>query len=337
MNSISVKSESHKEKVIVITTINDITKAVQKFREVLPDWKILLVGDKKSVNIETDDVGIEFLSVDNQVNQPFSILEHLPYNHYVRKNVGYLYALMNGAKSVYDTDDDNIPYADWDFPSFSIEEELVSGNKFFNAYKPFTNSFIWPRGYPLDEIQTDSTCSIEKVSSKVGVWQGLADLDPDVDAIFRLLFSGDITFEKRSPLVLDQGVYCPFNSQNTLWHRDMLPYAYLPSTVTFRFTDILRGYIAQRGLWAHGMKLGFTQASVYQERNAHDLMKDFSSEIPCYTQIKELVDILDSLVLSDDWRNNLLVIYQSLSEAGIVEKEELPIVEAWVNDINKWL
>lgn len=325
------------KKTIVITTINDLTKAVAKFREVAPEWNILLIGDKKSVPIKSSDELVRFISVEEQNELPLKLKEFLPFNHYVRKNLGYLYALMNGAVSIYDTDDDNIPYDDWAFPDFNNSARLVKNAKYVNAYSFFTEEHIWPRGFPLNEIAKSPQYDESNERVEVGVWQGLADLDPDVDAIFRLVMPAEITFNKSPPIVLDKSVYCPFNSQNTLWHRDMLPYAYLPATVTFRFTDILRGYVAQRCLWEHGKHLGFTAASVYQERNDHDLMKDFESEIPCYTQITNLVSCLDSLSLTNDPSDNLVKVYSELTNLGIVSKDELPMIKAWVADISRCL
>ncbi|VDM75263.1 unnamed protein product [Strongylus vulgaris] len=40
----------------------------------------------------------------------FRLLSVSPENSYTRKNIGYLYAIKNGAKWIYDTDDDNKPY-----------------------------------------------------------------------------------------------------------------------------------------------------------------------------------------------------------------------------------
>lgn len=34
-------------------------------------------------------------------------MSHLPWNAYSRKNVGYLWAIQHGARTVYETDDDN--------------------------------------------------------------------------------------------------------------------------------------------------------------------------------------------------------------------------------------
>ncbi len=324
-------------KTIIITTINKKTNAISDFEKLLKGWHIILVGDKKSHHIE-DTSSLTYLSLKKQNELGFVLNELLPYNHYVRKNLGYLFALKNGALSIYDTDDDNAPYKEWSFPSFEIKNTLsINGSKYYNVYNNFTDELVWPRGFPLSLISRKQEFSQTIGDHSVGIWQGLADKDPDVDAIHRLVFDKEIVFDKNPPLVLAQGCYCPFNSQNTLWHREMIPYAYLPATVTFRFTDILRGYIAQRCIWEHGKILGFTQATVYQNRNEHDLMKDFNSEIPCYTEIEKVVGILDSLSLKNDFENNLITIYNALFKHNIVKELELDLVNRWIMDLKKVL
>jgi len=280
------------KKFIIITTINKKTRAIKKFAN-FKDWQIVLVGDKKSKKIKSND-NVTFLSVEDQQKLKLKLLKHCPYNHYARKNIGYLYAIKMGAEIIYDTDDDNIPYDNWKFPDFKTGKHLTCDNKFFNIYKYFTDEKVWPRGYPLDEINKISKIKIEDRSSKkikIGAWQGMADTEPDVDAIFRLTENKKIIFEKKEPITLNKKIYCPFNSQNTLWNREVFPYLYLPSTVSFRFTDILRGYIAQRLFWEDGYNLGFTKATVYQERNVHNLMDDFKGEIPVFLQTKKLIKL----------------------------------------------
>lgn len=296
------------------------------------DWHIVLVGDKKSKFIESSE-RLTFLSVLEQKKLGYQFVEHCPYNHYARKNIGYLYAIQQGADVIFDTDDDNRPYSHWSLPDFIGYDQVETKTRFINAYSFFTKELIWPRGFPLDEIQADSVRSIKKTKkSEVGVWQGLADKEPDVDAIFRLIFDKYISFEHHPPFILPKNVYCPFNSQNTFWAHIAFPYLYLPSEVGFRFTDILRGYIAQRLFWTDNLHLGFTKATVYQERNQHNLLSDFSDELDCYMNIKPIVNMLDSLILDDEPTRNLELVYNELTRQGFVPAEEKKRLLAWMSD-----
>lgn len=323
------------QKNIVITTINPKSKAIDRFSELLPAWHITLIGDKKSIHIN-DEKNIHFLSVDEQKQLPYETITATPFNHYSRKNIGYLFAMETGAETIYDTDDDNIPYPDWSDLAFEHTTYTESTSDYLNVYKLFSDEHIWPRGYPLDEIKVDADIKTHTSPIKIGAWQGLADEDPDVDAIYRLVMGKEITFKKSEPVVLGKKLYCPFNSQNTLWHKSSFPLLYLPSTVSFRFTDILRGYIAQRLFWEQDRHLGFTKATVYQERNEHNLMKDFTDEITCYTEVKKVVDILNNLELGANHSKSLEKVYAALLEHNIVQKAEMERLYALLRDVEKY-
>jgi|Deesub1362B_J571_1020462.scaffolds.fasta_scaffold02604_2 hypothetical protein len=323
-------------KYIVITSINDLTEAVRKFAEI-EGWHVILVGDKKTPPIEKHpNPNITFLSIEEQRKMGFKLYNFCPFNHYSRKNLGYLYAIKQGAKFIADTDDDNIPYEFWgrDISNEPCSIEIVSEPKLVNVYKFFTDEFIWPRGFPLSLVSDKFTPKMSRMhNQRIGVWQGLADGNPDVDAIYRLVIGKLVKFKERTPIALDRGVYCPFNSQNTIWSREAFPYLYLPSTVNFRFTDILRGYIAQRGMWEINLKLAFTSALVYQDRNEHNLMSDFIDEIPCYTQVDNVIGILDKVVLTGYPEDDLRKIYELLFRAGIIKRVELDGINAWIEDL----
>ena len=169
---------------------------------------------------------------------------------------------------------------------------------------------------------------------EVGIWQGLADNDPDVDAIYRLTNGEACFFETAEPLVLSRGTLCPFNSQNTAIRSGLFALLYLPASVTFRFTDILRGLVAQPIMWAAGYQLGFTEASVVQERNPHDLMEDFSSEIPMFLRGRDVIGLVtDAIDQGSTVESNLLSAYRALTKEGLVAASELPVLEAWLADL----
>jgi len=319
------------DKAIIITTINDRTEAIRRF-ELISGWNIILVGDRKTPEIHSTKQRI-YLSLAAQHELGLKYPDLCPTDHYCRKNVGYLYAFQQGATVLADTDDDNIPYESWCEKELYCATRIKSNNEFANVYRHFTNELIWPRGFPLDHIRDSQDYTLLNKPTRIGVWQGLADGDPDVDAIHRLLFSTSLKFTKHTDVCLDKWTYCPFNSQNTQWAPGTAELMYLPSTVTFRFTDILRGYVAQRLLWEMGLHLGFTSATVYQERNAHDLMRDLKDEIPCYISVHNVVEILNSLALTGDPASDMRAAYSALYDLDIVGKDELPLLDAWLEDI----
>ena len=322
-------------KSIVITTIFPPTKAVHEFaaRE---EWQLIVAGDQKTP-AGWNCGNARFLSAQIQEERGFRLSEALPWNHYCRKMIGYLEAMQLGAEYIVDTDDDNIPKPNWSFPEMDgVYETTVEHAGFINVYKAFTAMQIWPRGFPLELVtqpEAQQAAGAQKLV-RVGIWQGLADGDPDVDAIYRLIDNEPCYFNEREPLVLGRGTLCPFNSQNTLFVRDLFPLLYLPAHVTFRFTDILRGLVAQPILWEADYLLGFTSATVVQERNPHDYLKDFKSEIPCYLLTHKVVEAVSGAVRGgSSVCDNLYNAYEALLRHDIVKPEEMGTLTAWLEDV----
>jgi hypothetical protein len=322
---------------IIITSIFAPTEAVTKFSR-LSDYQLVVAGDRKSPT-DWEAPGVTFLSVADQEAAGFRLSEKLPFNHYGRKMMGYLHAIKAGAQVIIDTDDDNIPYEGWTFPATEGVFDTAPADKgFVNIYKNFTSHHIWPRGYPLDLIlNQDHNLKEDELTpqeAKIGIWQGLADSDPDVDAIYRLVDNTEIFFDKRAPIVLPEGTLCPFNSQNTLVRSELFPLLYLPAYVTFRFTDILRGLVAQPIMWAHGYRLGFTEATVIQVRNPHDYVKDFESEIPCYLHPNHVIAAVQRAISpTNSVSENLRLSYAELAKENIVTQQEIELLDLWLADV----
>ena len=317
---------------IVITTIFPPTTAVRTYAS-MKGWSLVVVGDKKTPDPWFCDRA-EYLSANAQSALAFELSRALPWNHYCRKMLGYLLAARRGAGIIVDTDDDNTPKSNWGFPGFDGEFEIVTGRGFVNIYRYFTSQHVWPRGLPLHEITKSEPKSGDSAVARIGVWQMLADGDPDVDALYRLAIGRDVWFQERAPVVLDSGMWCPFNSQNTAFRKELFPLLYLPSTVSFRFTDILRGWVAQPIMWQYNFRLGFGMATVVQDRNSHDLLRDFESELPMYLMPTETFESLQmAAARGKNVRESLRECYEELLRLKIVRKEELETLELWLNDL----
>jgi len=103
-------------------------------------------------------------------------------------------------------------------------------------------------------------------------------------------------------------------------------------------TDIWRSFIAQRCLWEFAEGIVFHGPEVDQERNVHNLMRDFSDEVPGYLQNARIADILQGLALKPGATSvgeNLIFCYEALIEAGIFPAEEKSLVSAWVADLRQ--
>jgi STELLO glycosyltransferases len=326
-----------REKAIVVTTIQLPTAGVRRLTELRPDWFFVVVGDR-ATPVDWHWPGVEYLSMEAQQGLG-EFARALPPNHYARKNLGYLQAMRRGAEVIYETDDDNLPY---DHLLATVERQ-VSGPSceqqgWVNVYRHFTDMRVWPRGFPLELLNAAFQVKLAtRPRAKVvcPIQQFLADGDPDVDAIFRLTQSQVIRF-RPGTLILGPGSYSPFNSQNTIWWEEAFPLLYLPGHVPFRMTDIWRSYVAQTCLYRAGHYLAFREATVFQDRNAHDLLRDFRDEVPGYLNNQRIMKILEALDLSrapQDMVENLRLCYRALVRSGIMVEAELPLVDAWLREV----
>ena len=284
--------------------------------------------------------GCDFYDIARQEDLDLRLAATLPKRHYARKNLGYLLAMRQGAPFLVETDDDNFPKPSfWGARSLKSSARRIEHQGWVNVYGYFTERLIWPRGLPLDAIRIPPPPLEEAaiVDLDCPIQQGLADDNPDVDAIFRLTLPLPVRFERPARVALAPGAWCPFNSQNTTWFREAFPLLYLPSHCNFRMTDIWRSLIAQRIAWEYGWTVLFHEPTVRQERNQHSLMDDFQDELPGYRQNRRIGEELANLSLQaagpEAMAESLLRCYEALVRIAVVGAAELPLVEAWLVDV----
>jgi hypothetical protein len=314
---------------IIITSINEPTTAIEEYSR-LQDWHTIVVSDVKSTQYKYYNT--TFLTIEDQNKLGFKSIETTPYNHYSRKNLGYLYAIKNGANLIYDTDDDTIPYDFWNSREFKCNK-LISGDKYINPYSLFTKEKVWPRGFDLSYINKETNYIKENKNSKIGVWQGVIDGDSDFDAIYRLTVDKHVTFNIEEDVAIKENCYTPFNTQSTLWNKDLNFLLYIPISVDFRFTDILRSYVAQKIMWKYEYNVGFHYPNTYQVRNAHNYFKDFLGEISMYKNVPTVISVLENINLDGkNIQQDLVIIYKELYLKNIVEEKELINLQNWIKD-----
>ncbi len=302
------------------------------------DIDFIVIGDNKSPE-EFYIEGCNYYGISKQSELPFELAKIAPVNHYSRKNLGYLIAMKNGCDQIQETDDDNFPMPEfWEDKNSNQNTCDFKNEGWVNVYSYFNDSFIWPRGYPLEELKKVQPSINWPTENHCPIQQGLANKNPDVDAIYRLTRSLPLTFESRSKISLSKNSWSPFNSQNTYWFKEAFPLLYLPSYCSFRMTDIWRSYIAQRIAWECGWSILYHSPTVWQERNEHNLMKDFNEEIIGYQNNRKICEELGELNLNHGKENifeNMITCYEKLIDIRAVEKEEMNLLNAWINDLKK--
>jgi hypothetical protein len=323
---------------VVLTSISEPNEVMRNIALDCSRLKMdfYVIGDTKSpANFHID--GCTFLNINDQLALDLQFSKLCPLRHYARKNIGYLIAARDGADFIAETDDDNMPSAAFYSPlSPQIEAHQISECGWVNVYRYFTERMIWPRGLPLDAINNPLPPLDTKRSIYAPIQQGLANDNPDVDAIYRLTQPLPFSFEREVRLALGSNAWCPFNSQNTIHYRKAFPLLYLPAYCSFRMTDIWRSFVAQRIAWANGWSVLFREATVTQDRNDHDLMHDFKDEVVGYLNNRKIGEILASLTLIggvDNIGADMRSCYSALVDHQFIAQDELPLLNAFLDDL----
>jgi hypothetical protein len=325
---------------LVVTSINAPNRVLGALAEgsQARGRQFVVIGDVPSpADFRLD--GCDFYGLEAQYESGFRFARACPVRHYARKNLGYLIAIRNGANVLVETDDDNIPREEfWEARERRVSVPSLEGAGWVNVYRYFSEANIWPRGLPLERVREGvpefETLAVKDIDCPVQ--QGLADENPDVDAIYRLVEELPQSFRRDRRVALGAGSWCPFNSQNTTWWADAFPLLYLPAYCSFRMTDIWRSFVAQRVAWEQGWGVLFHEPTVWQERNEHNLMRDFRDEVPGYLNNAAICEALAALKLKpgvEHLGDNLLACYERLVEMSLVGREELPLLEAWLGDL----
>lgn len=331
-----------KNGALVVTSIsapNPVLKALAE-GAAANGVNFIVVGDSKSPD-KFDLPGCDFYSIERQKSLPFGYAKICHQKSYTRKNIGYLLALAGGAQFLVETDDDNFPRQDfWVERDPLVIGDMTSDKDWVNVYRYFSDSNVYPRGFPIELVRKHE----EAMPSRFGkqtlycpIQQGLADSNPDVDAIYRMLFPLPLDFRQDDPLILEKGQWCPFNSQNTTTFSPAYPLLYLPTFCSFRMTDIWRSFVAQRVAWACGWNVSFHRPTVYQERNEHNLLVDFADEVPGYLNNAKIARALDALTLeqgADYLEANMKLCYLELIRMGLIHADESALLDAWFADLH---
>jgi len=323
---------------IVVTTINPPTAAMTVIAAGAraAGFALVVAGDRRTPVDFTLD-GARFLPLADQDALGFAYAAACPIGHYARKNIGYLAAIRDGATLIIDTDDDNIPEAGFFArPERRCSTPALDGAGWVNIYRYFGADGTWPRGLALDAVQAPlpDYAQLPETTADCPVQQGLADDNPDVDAIYRLTRPLPVRFRRDRSIALGRGSWCPFNSQNTRWWPEVFPLLYLPALCSFRMTDIWRSLVAQRIAWANGWRILFHAPTVRQERNAHDLMKDFADEVPGYLHNARIAAALDALAIepgADAIPAAMRRCYRAMVDLGVLPEAELALLDRWLD------
>jgi hypothetical protein len=289
---------------VTVTTIHvpKVIAALEENRRLFRHDAVqyVVVSDKKTPDTAADycrslrDEGVacEYLDLGSQdafLEKSPALKAYLPYNSFARRNIGDLWAYLEGAEIIIRIDDDNFPVAEHDFfgghkivGSTQEFRTVASSNGWFNCCQLLDarKREFYPRGFPYPqrwqphELQWSVTK--RRVLLNAGLWSG----EPDVDAVTRLCEPVQVTGLKPQggPLLLEKATWCPINTQNTAFHRDLIPAAFVSPGVG-RYDDIFSGYLLRCLMDHFGDGVCYGLPIVHQDRNDHNLWNDLKLEM----------------------------------------------------------
>ncbi len=287
------------KKAIVTTTINPPTEALKKFADIAvkEGWQLIIIGDKKT----PDDAYYEFVKqheavvyLDCKAQEDISkeLSDLIGWNCIQRRNFGLIEAYNSGAEIIAVIDDDNIPYPEWGTNCRVNQEVYIDVYKTdLPAFDPVGMAFphLWHRGFPVQWLDQREVKGSDRKKMKVKVQADFWDGDPDIDAVCRIALGPEVKFNPDlRPFSSNKPM--PFNSQNTFISRDVLKDYFLFPHIG-RMDDIWAAYFMQQ---IHPQSVVFSSASVWQERNPHDLSKDLEAEVIGYRHTKDFIEWLQS-------------------------------------------
>ena len=207
-----------------------------------------------------------------------------------RRNFAILEAYERGAEVIALIDDDNIPYNNW-FKNIYVNnkikcKEISTNKRIFDPVGYTNHSNLWHRGLPLELVNNRKYKVEKKQLIKPDIQANFWNGDPDIDAVCRMIFKPKCNFKKNIFPFFSKKI-SPFNSQNTLISRKVIK-------DYFRFPHIGR----MDDIWASfyvtskKYRVIYNEPTVYQQRNVHNLIKDFKDEYIGYVNSLNLVESL---------------------------------------------
>jgi len=325
------------------------------------DTYIIVAGDLKTPPaarelVESLPHGI-YLGLDEQTQFLDSLAPAygalLPWNCIQRRNVALLQAYGLGADLIYTIDDDNLLHTPDYIGHHGRLGQRQDGQRVVEAKdgwlnvctdaEALGNASFFPRGFSLKQRDYRADAVTYRFSCRVVVNAGMWLGDPDVDAVTRLAIAPCVTryaTMANDSIVLAHGTKCPFNSQNTALHRDVLP-AYCLVPGLGRYDDIIASYIVKRIADHMGDYVRFGLPFVYQARNPHDLYKDLQDELIGMQMIDRFVGWLDETVLHGttykDCTKELVPVFAKHMNDGDLTVEQMAFMRAIHTHYSHWL
>ena len=102
-------------------------------------------------------------------------------------------------------------------------------------------------------------------------------------------------------------------------------------------TDIWRSFVAQFVLKSQRKKMLFGNATVFQERNKHDLIEDFKQEIDGYVNNNSIIEHLNAKLLDISQNGKVINVieatkigWETIHGMGLICSNEMNMIMRWL-------
>jgi hypothetical protein len=349
---------------IVLTTVNvpesleGYARNLQKFGHT--DIGFIVIGDCRTPNKKCEEIAhdlkdegfeahyFDIVSQEKWLKDFLKLAEVIPFNSDNRRNIGFLMAAQQGAEIIISIDDDNYP-TDQDFYGYhsivgtqQTTKAAHSANGWFNpcSLLEFSNGrMIYPRGFPFSrrwKDRTTYTTDTGRIVLNLGLWIGV----PDADALTNLNEPvNSMGLNSNQQVMLAPGVYSPLNTQNTAFHRSILPCYYyilmgqkIEGLILDRYGDIWSGYFAKKVIDQVGHRVTIGKPLTHHRRNLHNLFDDLKAELTGMILTEKIVEFLESTELENrTYQDAYLELAEKLLTSPI---DDRPVIKRYLKKVS---
>ena len=249
------------------------------------------------------------------------------------KNIGYLFAINNGAELIYDCE--SLPnfeldsYFSYDLTDYGLIYDCNVSSRIINPFAHFGQPLLNQRGNLFNqEVHINSYYVGKRKPSAIqhAIFNGW----PDLSNRDEIEVNTPVKFDNTAPnFQLPIGKMAPFNSHQTLFKRQAFWALYLPSTVSY--SDIFRSYWSQRLMRLINETVSFTgPKEIYLKTNSYKIDLDIERKL------NELVEFLYT------WKCLKLKFYECIIDLSIEmannsywSNKEVELIKDWLNDLNQ--
>jgi len=354
---------------LILTTIN-VPHVLALYRRFDPGVRFFVACDEKTPKAAYDFCAsipdCEAYSPGRQKELGWECSPLIGWYTIARRNIALLEALKWGAELIVSVDDDNIPMGAAYFMNYfkMFDDKVyfddpstppITWNRAWSGLKVSGRGWFDPgqlqfpadgvdpvcqRGFPQQSLGLQSFEPV--VDARIGVAQGAVLGDPDtsaVDRISRHPMVHQVSEILRAGVVSDpRATWAPLNAQNIAFLRELAP-CFLMVPQWGRYDDIWAGLIVQRVMRERQMFVHYGRPFAFQQRNAHDLVKDLKAEFFGMEYTLEFANWLDKFPsacsLADHVLDFVAAIYERLPVMGFMPQEINLLGAAWVADCKR--